>query len=73
MDIQMPEMNGYEATKAIRAMPAPKSETKIIAMTASAIKAEIDRCFEVGMDEYVAKPFDTNELLVKMANLRNKN
>lgn len=63
MDVQMPIMNGYEATAAIRKMKGPKSETPIIAMTANIIKAEVDKCFEAGMNGYIPKPFDTEMLL----------
>ncbi|THF52661.1 PAS domain S-box protein [Flavobacterium supellecticarium] len=56
MDIQMPEMNGIEATLAIR--NELKLNTPIIALTANAFKTEIDRCYAAGMNDYVTKPFD---------------
>jgi signal transduction histidine kinase/CheY-like chemotaxis protein len=63
MDIQMPEMDGYEATRAIRLMGNEKANIPIIAMTANIMKAEVDRCFEAGMNAYISKPFDRHELL----------
>ncbi len=69
MDVQMPVMNGYEATKAIRKFNNSKSNIPIIAMTANNMQQEIDNCLNVGMDEYIPKPFDTNELLGKISKL----
>ncbi|MPT33832.1 MAG: response regulator, partial [Flavobacterium sp.] len=63
MDIQMPEMNGIEATLAIR--KELKLNTPIIALTANAFKTEIDRCYAAGMNDYVTKPFD-EELLIRL-------
>jgi signal transduction histidine kinase/ligand-binding sensor domain-containing protein/CheY-like chemotaxis protein len=70
MDVQMPEMNGYDATQAIRALEGPKNKTYIIAMTASALKEEVKRCYDAGMNEYVAKPFNKEELILKMAKVK---
>ncbi len=73
MDISMPVMNGYEATIHIRKkLPKPSSQVPIMAMTASATTAEIERCFEVGMNEYIAKPFLEEELLQKLSQLFHK-
>lgn len=69
MDVQMPVMNGLEATRAIRKLPSPNNQTRIIAMTASAMKTEVERCFAAGMDDFIAKPFNTVELLKKMSKL----
>ena len=70
MDIQMPEMDGHEATKNIRSNSDEKiNSIPIIAMTASVIKAEVDKCFESGMNEFVGKPFSVGELLEKMSKL----
>ena len=62
MDIRMPVMNGYEAAKAIRAMPRPDSSLPIIAMTADAFSDDIRHCMECGMNEHVAKPIDVDRL-----------
>jgi CheY-like chemotaxis protein len=69
MDIQMPEMDGFEATRQIRAMPSPKNKTRIMAMTANVTSEEVNKCFEVGMDAYISKPFETQDLLNKLGKL----
>ncbi|MEO5571169.1 MAG: response regulator [Bacteroidia bacterium] len=70
MDIQMPEMDGYEATKFIRNnFDAPKKNIPIMAMTANVIKEEIEKCFDSGMNSYIAKPFDPEDLFIKISNL----
>ena len=63
MDVQMPVMNGYEATRAIRALSGEKSRTPILAMTANVMKAEVERCIEAGMDGFIPKPFRQEELV----------
>ena len=66
MDIQMPELNGYEATKAIRKIEAATGTTspiRIIAMTASLLKSEIDLCYAAGMNGYIPKPYKMEELI----------
>ena len=64
MDIQMPEMNGYEATKEIRNMDrADSKSTAIIAMTANALKADVEDALNAGMDGHIAKPIDFKEAL----------
>ena len=67
MDIQMPEMDGIEATKVIRNKLNIK--TPIIALTANAFKTEIEKCRKAGMDDYVTKPFDETILLETIAKL----
>ena len=64
MDVQMPEMDGFEATRAIRApsTPLPVRRIPVVAMTAHALKGDRERCLEAGMDDYVAKPVDPGEL-----------
>jgi len=67
MDIQMPDMDGYQATKAIRALGLPRSATiPIIAMTANAFKEDIDRCIESGMNDHLAKPIDEKAVIEKI-------
>ena len=61
MDVQMPKMNGYDATRAIRKMERKKT-LPIIAMTAHAMKGDEERCLEAGMDGYVAKPINQDRL-----------
>ncbi len=64
MDIQMPEMNGYEATKAIRLLDIPKAKTiPIIAMTANASREDAVACLNAGMDAHIGKPIELKELL----------
>ena len=72
MDVQMPTMNGFEATKAIRNLGNDKAYTPIIAMTANVLKEEVDLCYNVGMNDFIGKPFDTAELLHKMNQLIKK-
>jgi PAS domain S-box-containing protein len=66
MDIQMPVMDGYEATKAIRAMHAPVNKIPIIALTANATKNDVDKCLKAGMNDYLAKPFTPEDLFRKL-------
>lgn len=61
-DLYMPEMDGYELTKAVRAGEAGKRHMPIIAFTAAALKGEIDRCLAVGMDDYMSKPVQLAKL-----------
>ena len=59
MDVQMPKMDGYEATRAIRALPAMRDcKLPIVAMTANAFKSDIEDSFAAGMDEHIRKPID---------------
>ncbi|MGO4496288.1 response regulator [Paenibacillus sp. 2RAB27] len=64
MDVQMPEMDGYEATRQIRRLP-DQGDTPIIAITADAIKGVKEQVLEAGMNDYVTKPFEPIHLLVR--------
>ncbi|MCL2741968.1 MAG: response regulator, partial [Oscillospiraceae bacterium] len=65
MDVQMPEMDGYEATRGIRAMEGASGSGRvpIIAMTANVFKEDVVRCLEAGMDGHIGKPLDFGELV----------
>ncbi len=62
MDIQMPVMNGYDATRAIRTLEGDRSKVKIIAVTANAFDSDRQDAYEAGMDAHVSKPIDVEEL-----------
>jgi signal transduction histidine kinase len=62
MDVNMPGVDGYEATRQIRRREAAGRHTPIVAITASAMKGDRDRCLECGMDDYVSKPFSADRL-----------
>ncbi len=66
MDLKMPVMDGLEATRRIRAQPKWVN-LPIIALTANAVQEELDKCRDVGMNAYVTKPIDTDELFATMA------
>lgn len=68
MDIQMPVMDGYEATKAIRALPGG-DQVKIIALSANAFEEDIQKSLSIGMNAHVAKPIDVNALFETMKGL----
>lgn len=61
MDCQMPEMSGYEATKAIREMEGD-AHIPIVAVTANAMEGDRDRCLGAGMDDYLTKPIEPSDL-----------
>lgn len=72
MDIQMPIMNGYEATKAIRELESNNKKTPIIALTAGSILGEKENCLEAGMDDYITKPIIRSaieEVIMKWTNI----
>jgi signal transduction histidine kinase/DNA-binding response OmpR family regulator len=67
MDVQMPEMDGYEATRRIRASNHPQAKRiPIVAMTANVFREDIEKCLEAGMNDHVGKPLDTGEILSKL-------
>ena len=67
MDVQMPVMDGYEATQKIRALDAPEAKTvTIIAMTANVFRDDIEKCQEVGMDSHIGKPLNFDEVIEKL-------
>lgn len=67
MDITMPDIDGFEATQYIRKkMPAPLNNIPIIAMTASALVGDREKCISMGMNEYISKPFNPEELYTKI-------
>jgi CheY-like chemotaxis protein/HPt (histidine-containing phosphotransfer) domain-containing protein len=66
MDVQMPEMDGLAATRAIRAKLPAERQPRIIAMTAGAFREERERCLDSGMDDYLAKPIQPQDLLVAL-------
>jgi len=72
MDVNMPEMNGYETTIKVR-KELPGKNVKIMAMTAGATKKEQEKCYEAGMDDFISKPFNPDELFEKMSKLISKN
>jgi CheY-like chemotaxis protein len=67
MDVQMPEMDGYAATRRIRATGLPGAESvPIIAMTANVFREDVEKCLAVGMNDHVGKPLDFGEVLEKL-------
>ena len=70
MDVMMPLMNGYEATSKIRRLEDKvKANVPIIAMTANAFEEDKNQAIESGMDRFVSKPFDINDLLSKLSEM----
>ena len=67
MDVQMPVMNGFEATRAIRAGAGPNATTPIIALTANAMQSDKDACLDAGMDDFLTKPFSKDGLIEVLA------
>ena len=73
MDIQMPHMNGYEATKTIRSMDIEKAKRiPIIAMSADAFKEDVERCLDCGMNDHLKKPIEIEIVIEKLLFYHNK-
>jgi CheY-like chemotaxis protein len=73
MDVQMPEMDGYEATRKIRAWEKersragePRKPVPIVAMTANVFREDIEKCLAAGMDAHLGKPLDLEEVLARL-------
>jgi CheY-like chemotaxis protein len=67
MDMQMPEMDGYEATQRIRALNIPKAKSiPIIAMTANVFREDVEKCLEAGMNSHIGKPLVFNDVIKRL-------
>ena len=72
MDVQMPVMNGFDATQYIRNnFESPKKEIPIIALTASVLRTDLDKCIDAGMNSYIPKPFKAYQLIGEIAEVLN--
>jgi len=71
MDVQMPNLNGYQATKRIRELSGPKKDIPIIAMTANAFEEDKQTAFSVGMNGHIAKPIDMDNLIEQLKKFLN--
>ena len=66
MDVRMPVMDGYEATRAIRGLERGATDIPIIAMTADAFSEDIQKCLACGMNDHLAKPIDVQAVSQKL-------
>ncbi|MDR0653257.1 MAG: response regulator, partial [Synergistaceae bacterium] len=67
MDVQMPEVDGYEATRRIRALDASQAKkVPIVAMTANVFREDVAKCLAAGMNDHVGKPLDLEEVLDRL-------
>ena len=74
MDVQMPEMDGYEATRSIRKLGTPDAKTvPIVAMTANVYREDVEKCLEAGMNGHVGKPLDIDEVINTLRSYLTKN
>jgi CheY-like chemotaxis protein len=71
MDVQMPEMDGLEATRRIRAGAADR-QPRIVAMTANAMQGDREMCMEAGMDDYLTKPIRVERLVEALHAVRQR-
>lgn len=62
MDVQMPKLNGFEVTQAIKENLSPEDCPYIVAVTANALRGDRDRCLKAGMDEYISKPIKSETI-----------
>ncbi|CAO3427086.1 ATP-binding protein [Azospirillum doebereinerae] len=67
MDVQMPVMDGLEATRAIRALPGPAARVPILALSAGVLAVEVERCLQAGMNAHLPKPLEKAKLLAAIA------
>ncbi|MDQ2658078.1 MAG: ATP-binding protein, partial [Bacteroidota bacterium] len=67
MDVQMPVMDGYEATRAIRMMDSHMRHAPIVALTANATKVDVEKCLSSGMNDFLPKPFTPDDLYLKIS------
>jgi CheY-like chemotaxis protein/HPt (histidine-containing phosphotransfer) domain-containing protein len=74
MDVQMPELDGYETTRRIRTtLPSPLNQIPIIALTASVVRSDLKKCTEAGMNSYIAKPFSKDDLVREIGKVLQRN
>lgn len=72
LDIHMPNMDGYEVSETIRRLENNKTHIPILALTASALSTEREKCFEKGMDDYLSKPINIDLLEAKLKEMFTK-